>query len=148
MLLQLGEPAAAERVFREDLERFPANGWSFYGLEASMRAQGRSGEATVTEPNSSECGRGRNRPSADELGSVEHSCHCPLRSVDHSAAGCRPGSLARTDFRSPGHYQAALLLSVRKILSPNCSELAVARFSILRTKSWKALSCDSYVPYF
>ncbi|MEB3322099.1 MAG: hypothetical protein VKI81_04680 [Synechococcaceae cyanobacterium] len=48
VLLQLGQPAAAERVFREDLERFPANGWSLHGLAASLRAQGRRREATAT----------------------------------------------------------------------------------------------------
>lgn len=44
-LLAAGNPAEAERVYREDLERFPENGWSLKGLELSLRAQGRTGEA-------------------------------------------------------------------------------------------------------
>lgn len=47
-LLRAGEPAAAERVFREDLKRFPANGWSLQGLASSLRAQGRQREAAAT----------------------------------------------------------------------------------------------------
>jgi tetratricopeptide (TPR) repeat protein len=47
-LLQAGEPAAAERIFREDLDRFPANGWSLHGLAASLGAQGRQRDAAAT----------------------------------------------------------------------------------------------------
>ncbi|MBW4531868.1 MAG: hypothetical protein KME02_14385 [Aphanothece saxicola GSE-SYN-MK-01-06B] len=47
-LLKVGEPAAAERIFREDLKRFPANGWSLHGLASSLRAQGRQREAAST----------------------------------------------------------------------------------------------------
>jgi hypothetical protein len=45
MLLTAGRPAEAESVFREDLERFPENGWSLYGLAKALRAQGRDSEA-------------------------------------------------------------------------------------------------------
>ena len=45
VLLAQGDPAAAERIFREDLERFPANGWSLHGLAGSLRAQGHIREA-------------------------------------------------------------------------------------------------------
>jgi tetratricopeptide (TPR) repeat protein len=45
MLLKAGRAAEAESVFREDLKRFPENGWSLFGLAASLRAQGRGGEA-------------------------------------------------------------------------------------------------------
>jgi tetratricopeptide (TPR) repeat protein len=44
-LLQAGQPEEAERVYREDLERFPANGWALKGLAESLRAQGRDTEA-------------------------------------------------------------------------------------------------------
>jgi len=44
-LLAEGRAAEAERVYREDLRRNPANGWSLYGLEAALRAQGRSDAA-------------------------------------------------------------------------------------------------------
>ncbi len=45
VLLEAGRPAEAERVYREDLAEFPENGWSLFGLEQSLRAQGRAGEA-------------------------------------------------------------------------------------------------------
>jgi tetratricopeptide (TPR) repeat protein len=39
------QPAAAERVYREDLERFPRNGWSLFGLATSLERQGKTAEA-------------------------------------------------------------------------------------------------------
>ncbi|MDH3495549.1 MAG: tetratricopeptide repeat protein [Gemmatimonadota bacterium] len=44
-LLAAGQPADAERVYREDLERFPENGWSLFGLVRALKAQGRTAEA-------------------------------------------------------------------------------------------------------
>jgi tetratricopeptide (TPR) repeat protein len=44
-LLEAGRPAEAEKCYREDLVRFPANGWSLLGLAASLDAQGRTDEA-------------------------------------------------------------------------------------------------------
>ncbi len=41
-LLAAGEPSRAESVFREDLARWPRNGWGLLGLEKSLRAQGRA----------------------------------------------------------------------------------------------------------
>ena len=35
----------AERAYREDLKRNPANGWALYGLAEALRAQGKAGEA-------------------------------------------------------------------------------------------------------
>ncbi len=46
-LLEAGRPAEAETVYREDLQRFPNNGWSLTGLEQSLTAQGRVDEAAV-----------------------------------------------------------------------------------------------------
>jgi tetratricopeptide (TPR) repeat protein len=43
--LGAGKPADAERVYREDLKRFPDNGWSLIGLEQALRAQGKSAQA-------------------------------------------------------------------------------------------------------
>ncbi len=37
-LLELGRTAEAERLYREDLARFPKNAWSMRGLEQSVRA--------------------------------------------------------------------------------------------------------------
>ena len=44
-LLAARQPAEAERVYREDLERFPRNGWSLYGLAQSLELQGKTSEA-------------------------------------------------------------------------------------------------------
>lgn len=45
VLLKAGKPADAEAVYREDLRRFPENGWSLIGLEASLRTLGKTAEA-------------------------------------------------------------------------------------------------------
>jgi tetratricopeptide (TPR) repeat protein len=45
-LLAGGRAAEAEAVYREDLKRNPDNGWSLFGLAQSLRAQGRTAEAT------------------------------------------------------------------------------------------------------
>ena len=44
-----GRPADAEAVYREELQRNPANGWSLRGLADSLRAQKRGPEAAETE---------------------------------------------------------------------------------------------------
>ncbi|HUF26780.1 MAG TPA: tetratricopeptide repeat protein [Gemmatimonadaceae bacterium] len=44
-LLDAGHAADAERVYREDLARFPENGWSLRGLARVLEAQGRTREA-------------------------------------------------------------------------------------------------------
>jgi tetratricopeptide (TPR) repeat protein len=44
-LLIAGRPREAAAVYREDLARNPANGWSLYGLAAALRAEGRMNEA-------------------------------------------------------------------------------------------------------
>lgn len=46
-LLKAGKAAEAEAVYREDLGRWPANGWSLYGLTRSLEAQGRDKEAAA-----------------------------------------------------------------------------------------------------
>jgi predicted Zn-dependent protease len=46
ILLQAGKAAEAEQVYREDLRRNPGNGWSLFGLAQSLRAQGKTAEAT------------------------------------------------------------------------------------------------------
>ncbi|MEM9346201.1 MAG: hypothetical protein AAGB26_06260 [Planctomycetota bacterium] len=40
-----GRYADAERVYREDLEKWPGNGWSLYGLAHSLNQQGKTGQA-------------------------------------------------------------------------------------------------------
>lgn len=44
-LLRLQRFDEAEVVFREDLQRLPKNGWGLFGLERSLRGQGRTAEA-------------------------------------------------------------------------------------------------------
>jgi tetratricopeptide (TPR) repeat protein len=49
LLLAAGQPARAERMFREDLEYWPNNGWSLSGLAKSLRAQKKDAEALKAE---------------------------------------------------------------------------------------------------
>jgi tetratricopeptide (TPR) repeat protein len=44
-LHEAGNPVGAEATYRQDLARFPENGWSLFGLARSLEAQGRTGEA-------------------------------------------------------------------------------------------------------
>jgi tetratricopeptide (TPR) repeat protein len=46
-LLKYGQAAEAEGVYREDLRRWPDNGWSLFGLAASLETQGKKTEAAV-----------------------------------------------------------------------------------------------------
>jgi tetratricopeptide (TPR) repeat protein len=48
-LLRKGQHAEAEKVYREDLRRFPENGWSLFGLAQALRAQGKNTEAAEVE---------------------------------------------------------------------------------------------------
>jgi tetratricopeptide (TPR) repeat protein len=48
-LLSGNRPADAEAVYREELRRNPANGWSLRGLAESLRAQEREREAATAE---------------------------------------------------------------------------------------------------
>jgi tetratricopeptide (TPR) repeat protein len=47
LLLEAGRAADAERIYREDLRRFPDNGWSLFGLAQSLEAQGRGNDAAA-----------------------------------------------------------------------------------------------------
>ena len=46
-LLALGRAAEAEKAFREDLKRFPNNGWSLSGLKESRLNQGRERDGEI-----------------------------------------------------------------------------------------------------
>jgi tetratricopeptide (TPR) repeat protein len=48
-LMRARDFSAAEKVYREDLERNPENGPGLYGLQAAIAAQGRTGEATALQ---------------------------------------------------------------------------------------------------
>jgi tetratricopeptide (TPR) repeat protein len=43
--LAVGDAIGAEVTYRKDLERFPANGWSLFGLAQALERQGKSDEA-------------------------------------------------------------------------------------------------------
>jgi len=45
VLLEAGKSVEAEQAFREDLRDHPQSGWSLFGLEQSLRAQGKTDEA-------------------------------------------------------------------------------------------------------
>jgi hypothetical protein len=45
--LNAGKPADAERSYRDDLARHRDNGWSLFGLQQSLLAQGRAEEAAA-----------------------------------------------------------------------------------------------------
>ena len=49
LLLAVGRPKEAETAYREDLVRYPNNGWSLHGLAASLKAQGRTKEAAAAD---------------------------------------------------------------------------------------------------
>jgi len=46
-LLKAGKTAEAEQTFREDVQRWPRNGWGLFGLEHSLRAQGKDDSAAL-----------------------------------------------------------------------------------------------------
>jgi tetratricopeptide (TPR) repeat protein len=48
-LLKARKPEEAEAVYREDLKRYPANGWSLYGLTEALNARGRVTEAVAAK---------------------------------------------------------------------------------------------------
>ncbi|OQW33537.1 MAG: hypothetical protein A4E19_03880 [Nitrospira sp. SG-bin1] len=48
-LVKAGRHAEAEKVYREDLRRFPENGWSLFGLAQALWAQGKKKEAAAVE---------------------------------------------------------------------------------------------------
>jgi tetratricopeptide (TPR) repeat protein len=48
-LLKVGRATEAEAEFRADLAEFPRNGWSLFGLAASLRKQGKTDAAAMVE---------------------------------------------------------------------------------------------------
>ena len=47
-LMRDGKFREAERVYRDDLERHPGNGWALFGLQQALKAEGRVAEAKAT----------------------------------------------------------------------------------------------------
>lgn len=58
VLLKAGKPAEAERLYRDDLKRFPENGWSLFGLAQALRAQRKATEAAQVEQRFRQAWRG------------------------------------------------------------------------------------------
>jgi len=72
LLLVDGRAEEAEQVYRADLERHPANGWSLTGLRDALARQGRESEAAELEPRiASAWARSDERPTV--------SCFCAQR---------------------------------------------------------------------
>ncbi|HSQ49968.1 MAG TPA: tetratricopeptide repeat protein [Nitrospiraceae bacterium] len=49
VLVKAGQHAEAEKVYREDLRRFPENGWALFGLAQALRAQRKNTEAAAAD---------------------------------------------------------------------------------------------------
>ena len=47
--MEAGRFAEAEQVYRDDLARFPENGWALFGLAQSLRRQGKEDEAAAID---------------------------------------------------------------------------------------------------
>ena len=54
VLLDAGQASEAEKIYREDLDEFPRNGWSLFGLWQSLDAQGKTTEASQVKAQFSE----------------------------------------------------------------------------------------------
>ena len=68
LLLEAGEPARAEQLYREDQERHPGNGWSLLGLSQALEAQDRTEEAAeYAAASKAAWKRVENRPSSSCL---------------------------------------------------------------------------------
>jgi tetratricopeptide (TPR) repeat protein len=48
-LMRAGRATEADRVYRDDLERHPGNGWALFGLAQALKAEGHAVEALSTE---------------------------------------------------------------------------------------------------
>ena len=62
ILLEAGLPGEAEEIFRDDLVRFPDNGWSLYGLATALKAQGKDAESKASRDRQNEMWDGSNSP--------------------------------------------------------------------------------------
>jgi tetratricopeptide (TPR) repeat protein len=69
VLLKAERYADAERVYREDLEAWPGNGWSLFGLAQALEAQGRDAEALAVRAAFDQAWAGADHP-------IQSSCKC------------------------------------------------------------------------
>lgn len=49
VLLEAKRPVEAEAVYRADLKRYPLNGWSLWGMERALAAQGKTADAAAVK---------------------------------------------------------------------------------------------------
>ena len=49
VLLKAGRPADAEAMYRQDLKRFPENGWALFGLAQALHAQNKHADAAAVD---------------------------------------------------------------------------------------------------
>ena len=49
VLLRAGQAPEAAQVYREDLQRYPENGWSLMGLRDALRRQGKDADARIVD---------------------------------------------------------------------------------------------------
>jgi tetratricopeptide (TPR) repeat protein len=49
VLLEAGRPAEAQKVYEDDLKKYPENGWSLFGLQQSLLAQNKTAEAEAVK---------------------------------------------------------------------------------------------------
>jgi tetratricopeptide (TPR) repeat protein len=66
-LLISGDQAAAEQVFRDDLERNPRNPRSLFGLEQALKAQNKTYDATFIRKQFDASWKGATPPKLDDL---------------------------------------------------------------------------------
>ncbi len=67
--LKSGKFSEAERVYREDLAKWPNNGWSLYGLSRALEEQGKIEEAKKTLEKHQRCWEKADAP-------ITTSCMC------------------------------------------------------------------------
>ena len=48
-LIAAGKPGEAEAVYRDDLKRFPNDGWALFGLAKALGAEGKASEAAAAQ---------------------------------------------------------------------------------------------------
>jgi hypothetical protein len=49
VLLEAGRAAEAQKVYEDDLKKYPENGWALYGLQQSLLAQNKKAEAAAAK---------------------------------------------------------------------------------------------------
>jgi tetratricopeptide (TPR) repeat protein len=90
-LLIARHAAEAERVYREDLQRNPGNGWALYGLAAALRDEGKAADAArVTREFEAAWRHADIRLQASAFwfaGADNLSCECQRASISRPVAG-------------------------------------------------------------